>query len=315
MTTYPAALEQFHVTTYQNNLGLIAQQMTNLLLPTVTVMSGTGEVMAASHMVKPVKAQREELRSRRNPENPAEGVRRWLHKLPAIESGQVLDREDDFRMALDPTSTLLSDHIAAVQREVQATILGVSEHTGSGRWLVTGRGILGTATEGKTPTSTVSMPGSQTIAHGGVGLTLTKLRQAIKMLRKREFGMSDTDQIYAGISPDEADDLIGIAAAATGSLNAFTIEQLRSGKPTDLMGITWIMSNLMPHTAATGDPVRIVPMWTKRNIVVGEWQGIKGNMWELPDQKRLPYMFVNAVYDATRIQDYGVVSIQCQQAA
>lgn len=312
--SYPLHLEQTHKTTFSDNVGMLAQQMQIPILNAVTRVEASGEAQSVSDMYKAVKAKRAEKRARRNPENPAEAERRWLIYLDDIESGQYLDKEDQVKAAMNPTSVLMNSHMAAVRREIQAAILGVEEAE-TGRWLIKGRGMLGTATTGKTPTGTVTLPGSQTIPAGGAGLTLAKLREALKRLRKAEFGMEDTDPLYSAISPDQVDDLIGIAASSAGNLNAFNIDQLREGKPTSLLGITWIMTNQVPHTAATGSPVRVVPIWSQRNIVAGFWQDIQGRMWNDPHAKNLPYMLINANLDATRIQDKGVVAVECVEPA
>ena len=53
------------------------------------------------------------------------------------------------------------------------------------------------------------------------------------------------------------------------------------------------------------------PIFSKKNIVVGRWQGIEGDMWNDTSAKNMPYVYVSAYLDCVRAQDTGVVVIPC----
>jgi hypothetical protein len=253
-----------------------------------------------------------EERTRRNQENPVKATRRWVVYRPDIKSSQYIDKEDKFKAAMDPTSALMTSHMARVRRGIHDRILGIKKV--SNRFLVGERGIFGAALEGKTPTGSVALPSSQLIAHNSTGLTLTKLRAAIKTLELADFGLEDDSELYAMLSPHQKDDLIALAVEAQGSLNAFTIEQIKSGKPTALMGINWIFTNRLPYKAATGS-TRLIPVWSQRNVVAAFWEDIQGQIWNDTSADNLPFMKVHANLDATRIEDKGVIVIECNEPA
>ena len=310
---YPLELTDTHKKTYSDNVQMLAQQMQIPILNAVTRIEGTGEAHSISDLLAALEYQEEEQRARRNPENPSKASRRWVVYRPGIESGQYLDKEDKLKSAMDPTSKLMSNHMAAVRRGIHDRIVGIKK-SNTGKFVVGERGIFGAATEGKDPTSAVSLPGAQSIAHGSARLTLTKLRTALTMLEVNDFGLEDDNQLYGLLSPYQKDDLIGVAVQAQGALNAFTIEQIKTGKPTSLLGINWIFSNRVPYTTSTST-IRQIPIFSKENIVAAFWQDIQGRIWNDTAAKMLPYMLVDANLDCTRIQDKGVVVIQCDESA
>lgn len=311
-----ARVEAHHRLTYQQNVQMVAQQMQNRLRPAVTIVPATGEAHSVADLLGDKEYIRGEDRSRRNPENVTARSRRWLVRPPVIEDGEYIDTVDKFDMALDPTSYLMRNSIAAVERGVFDVILGIARAE-DGSFAVSGSGILGKATSGKRPTTASDLPAANFIAADldgdstAEGLTLDKLRAVKLALNKAEFGMEDDDELYAAITPEQVDDLIGIAAATNQSLNAFAVDQLRSGKPTMLMGINWIATNRLPKDS-NGN--RLCPVWSKRNVVVGMWQDVRGDMWNDTSAKNLPYIYTSAYVDAVRVEDGGVRVIRCAES-
>lgn len=313
--SYALKVEQHHRLMYADSVTMVAQQMKNPIANAVTVIPADGEAKSVTDLLGTVEYMRGEARSRRNPENPVGGTRRWVVYQPAIESGQYIDKEDKFKTATDPTSNIVRAHVAAVERGRADVMFGVEKNS-SGAYVIAGGGVLGNSREGKTPGATTALPAGQYLASDANGLTLDKLRAAVKLLKKADFGIDAAlDPLYGAITPEQEDNLLGIAAASGVNLNAFTIEQLKSGKPTMLMGITWILTNRLPVglTGAPGAGKRLIPIWAKSNIIVGEWQATQGDMWNDTSAKNLPYAYVSTYLDAVRAQDKGVVVIPCTE--
>lgn len=315
--SFEQLVEAHHKLTYTQNVEMVAQQKQNRLRPAVTIVPASGEARSVADLLGAKEYLRGEDRSRRNPENPTARTRRWLVRPTVIEDGEYVDTVDKFDMAMDPTSALVRNSVVAVERGVFDTILGIQRNT-NGTFSIAGSGILGKATSGKRPTTSTDLPSGNFIAHnydpsstGLTGLTLDKLRKVKLDLNRAEFGMEDDDDLYAAISPVQVDDLIGIAAATNQSLNAFAVEQLRSGKPTMLMGINWITTNRLP---IDDSGYRMCPVWSKKNVVVGMWQDVRGAMWNDTSAKNLPYIYTSAYVDAVRIEDGGVRVIRCAES-
>lgn len=301
------AVEQHHKLQYSDNVAMVAQQMKNPLATLVTSMAAKGEAQSATDYLNAVDYQYGEERTRRNIENNVTGTRRWVIRPPTMKSGQYIDDEDKLDMVRDPTSDFVRAHTVAVLRGCMDRIVGVRKIDGVYR--VTDGGILGNAIEGKRPgTSGIALPGSQIIPAGATGMTIDKLRLAVLTMQQADFGLEDDDPLYCLIAPKQRDNLISIAQASTTPLNAFSIQQLQDGKPTPLMGITWITSNRVPKDTANAD---LCPVWTKRNVVEGVWEEINGDVWNDTHADNKPYCRVQTRRDVVRLQDKGVIAITC----
>lgn len=315
--SFTQLVEAHHKLTYSDNVAMVAQQMQNRLRPAVTIVPATGEAKSVADLIGAKEYIRGEDRGRRNPENPAARSRRWLIRPTVIEDGEYIDTIDKFDLALDPTSQVMRNSVVAVERGVFDTILGIARNN-NGTFSIAGSGILGSATSGKRPDTATALPSGNFIDHdydpsssGLTGLTLDKLRKVKLDLNKAEFGMEDDDALFAAITPTQVDDLIAIAAATNQSLNAFAVEQLRTGQPTQLMGINWIATNRLPVDSSG---YRLCPVWSKKNVVVGMWQDVRGDMWNDTAAKNLPYIYTSAYVDAVRVEDGGVRVIRCEEA-
>lgn len=309
---YPMNVEQHHRLQYSNSVTMVAQQMRNVIMPAVTIIPANGEAQSVTDLFGQVDYMRGEARSRRNVENPVGGSRRWVVYEPTdeIESGQYIDREDKFRTATDPTSNFVRAHTAAVTRGQMDQLLGI-EKVGA-NFAVTRGGIYGIAREGKTPGAVgTALPDGQILPDDTNGLTLEKLILAVEMLQLADFGIdAQLDPLYGLITPKQKSDLLRIAAATAANINAFDVKQLESGQPTTLMGVNWIMTNRVPKSA-TGK--RMVAIWSKTNIIGGEYQPLKGDMWNDTSAKNKPYCNVSCHLDCVRAQDEGVVVIPCTE--
>lgn len=303
------AVEQHHRLLYSNSVTMVAQQKRDPFAAAVTEISATGEAQSTTDLFDAGEYAYGEDRSRRNPEMPVTGSRRWLIRPPVIESGQYIDTEDKFATATDPTSSIVTIHTNRVRRGKADRTMGIRKV--DGEYVVADGGILGYATEGKRANTSLALPTSQYVPVGGTGLTLDKLRAAKLQLKLDEFGMEDDDPLFCVITPNQEDNLLAIAEASATPLNAFNIEQLREGKPGRLMGVTWIMTNRVPVNAA-GD--RLCPIFSKANIVRGIWQDIMGDMWNDTSAKNKPYAYVSAYIDCVRNQDKGVIVMECLEA-
>lgn len=299
---------------YSSSVTMVAQQTRDPFAGTVTDVMATGEAQSATDLYDAGEYEYGEDRTNESPNNPVTGDKRWLVRPPIIHSGQLIDHEDKFDTARDPTSTFVTIHTRRVIRGKADRTLGIRREPGTGLFRITDGGIMGSVVSGKRPGGApTALPTEQYVPVGSTGLTVGKLRDAVLQLRKKEFGMETEDTIYCAISAQQMDDLLGIAEAEGTGLTAFQKEQLRSGKPTALMGVTWVPTNRLPHKVGA-DTVRLCPIWSKNNISRGIWQDIKGDMYNRPDKMNKPYVHVGAYLDCVRLQDEGVIIIECSEA-
>lgn len=312
--TLEAKLEPHFVQIYRDNVTMRAQQLQSHLRAAVTEAPAKGKAVAVADLVGAVEAQEMEGRNRRNIENVPQLGRRWLTFPKEIRSGQYFDTEDKLRMIHDPQSVGVNSHVVAVRRFIDDRIMGI-KNISKGVFELRDGGILGGAIDGENPGGgRVTLPSKCVTVAGGTGLTLSKLIASVERLHFDDFGMEDDDQLYCAIGPRQITDLLNIAAATGAALNQFDIDQLKTGKPTTLMGITWIRTNRLYKTGAAPGSVRWCPIWSKKNIIMGVWQDLQGDMWEDTGSNKTPYARVNAFVDVVRVEEDGVQIIECVEA-
>lgn len=299
-------VQDHHKLMFKENFLMVTQRDGSKLRPHVTEDSCSGEGAVAADLIGEVKYTRRTGRARSNPEIVPPRSRRWLVYRDPIETGQYLDTEDKFRMIDDPSSRLYETHNRAIRRGVDDIILGLDE---DGK--VDVGGILGKVAEGKRP-GAAGVALSTDYRTGNAsndGLTIAKLRAA-----RLKLGLDENDLDYQtpvmAITTRQHDDLLAIVEGASANLNMLEQPTVRSGKVTRLMGFEFVEINRLPLE----DTRRACPVWLKDKIKLGVWQDIRPRMWNDTHAQNTPYMHVDAIMDATRIEDLGVHVIMCKES-
>ena len=136
--SYQRLVEQHHRLTFQQNIRLATQQVTNPLRTTVTITHEKGEAIDVADLIDAEEYSEGEDRSRRNPENIPNQRRRWIVRPElALETGQYIDKAERWDKAMDPSSNLILNKVRAVERGVGDRILGVRK-TKDGAFELTG---------------------------------------------------------------------------------------------------------------------------------------------------------------------------------
>lgn len=313
---YQQKVEDHHKLTYADNVKMRAQQLQNPLRNAVTVVPCDGEAKSMADLVDQVDYQEGDDYERRNPENVPDRSRRWLIRPTVIQSGQLITKEEKFDQAMDPTSVLVNTHTKACERGVFDRILGIRKKKGQDAEIA-GGGILGIVNEGKTPSSTTALPSGNYIAvdydNPGTpsGLGLKKLRGATEAMELEDFGLETDDEIYGLITPKQKTNLIDLAVETGKNLNPFDVDNIREGRPGKLLGINWLFTNRLPKDS---NGYRLIPLWSKANIICGMWQDVEGLMFNDGSAKNLPRVIVDCYPTAGRIEDGGVRVIRCAEA-
>lgn len=313
--SYQQVVSDHHKLSFTDNVKMVSQQLNNPLRAAVTTVMGTGEAQDIADLIGEADYNEVEDYSRRNPENPPSRTRRWLIRPTGIDTGGLITKEEKFDFAMDPSSHLFRNWVKGVERGVFDRILGIRK-SGT-KYELAGGGILGAVSEGKTPTSSVSLPAGNYIASDyevtstHTGLTLAKMRAATEAMELEDFGLEADDEVYGLITPKQKTDLINLAVETGKNLNPFDVEQIAEGKPGKLLGINWIFTNRLPLDSSSR---RLVPLWTKSNVVAGFWQDVEGVIFNDSSSRNLPRVIVDAYVTAGRVEDKGVRVIRCAES-
>ncbi|MEM7317400.1 MAG: phage capsid protein [Pseudomonadota bacterium] len=309
-------VEAHHKLTYSDNVKMVAQQMMNPLRNAVTIVPCDGEAKNMADLIEELDYIEGEDYSRTNPENPPKRHRRWLVRPTDISSGQLITKEEKFDQAMDPTSVLFRAHIKACERGVFDRILGVRKKKSEPATLAEG-GIFGKVAEGKTPGALVALPtGNYVSSDYGetpgthVGLTLPKMRRATEAMELEDFGLETEDEIWGMITPKQKTDLINLAVETGKNLNPFEVKNIKEGKPGELLGINWLFTNRLP---VDSNGRRLIPLWSKANIICGMWQDLEGQIFNDGSSRNLPRILVDCYPTCGRVEDEGVRIIRCEE--
>lgn len=297
---FSAQVQDHHRLEWGENFEMLLRYKGSKLRPFVSEKACAGKGSVAANLIGDINYQRRRGRKRSNIENIPPRSRRWLSRTDPIETGQYFDEEDEWDMIGQPKSELYKAHVNAIRRGVDDVILGIDENGE-----IMHGGLLGAATEGERPSTTVAFPTANKTLVGGTGLTIGKLRAARKKLGLDENDLDVYDPTMA-ISTKEHDDLLGIVETASANLNMLEQPHIVEGKVKRLLGFNFVETNRLPVIGG----VRQCPVWLKDGICLGIWKDVTTDMYNDTHAGNTPYASAECVMDAVRVQDDKVHVIE-----
>lgn len=181
---------------FMDGLRLLVGQKTSALRNCVTLERVGGERQALDQ----IGSQRLIQKTGRNvpvPITETARFRRWMEQRDYWNS-ERFDGFDLLRQKADPTGRLAQSWAASAAREWDRCAIDAA---------------LGSALVGKFGDTSVGMPASQIIPHGNTGMTLAKLKQAIKRLRR--VNPDRTDSIVVFMTSEQEDELLSSATVSS----------------------------------------------------------------------------------------------------
>lgn len=180
---------------------------------------------------------------------------------------------------------------------------------------VTLAAMTGTMYEGKTPTTTVALPGAQTIVHGSAGFTIGKFDDAVERLRTLG-RVAPGEQIYCAWNAKAEKTFINQTQVASRDYSAKMVRDNR-GRLTDYGPVHFIDvpdlydkdGNVVERYLSLASTTRTCLMWTKQSVkrwIVDEVAGVV--TWE--QAKRRFVVSTDGSVGASRQDDFGVVAIE-----
>lgn len=215
-------------TQWGDTLSHLSQQMKALTEGTTLVKSGvvgdrtTMEQLAARSMTK--------ITQRHKPIQPNDPDlrRRWITMFDYSDAA-LFDKQDEMKALLDPKAAFNQSMIMGAKRLEDDVLIAA---------------FNATAYTGKTGTGTQAI--TNTIANGGTGLTLAKLRQITRTFLE---GNCDPDEETFGlIAPKDHEDLLKITEVISKDFNGERAV-LTNGKVEAFMGIKFRITNRLTTAA------------------------------------------------------------------
>lgn len=278
---------------YTTNVQLLLQQRGSKLREAVLGASYTGKAAKAVEQIGSVVAQKRTSRHADTPLIDTPHDARWVFPSD-YEWADLIDDQDKLRMLIDPTSPYAVNGAYALGRSIDNLIIDAA---------------LGTSKTGENGTTNTTFDTSnQQIAVGSAGLTISKLREAKKILLSNEVDV-DMDPLYIAVTAKQLDDLLGTTEVTSADYN--TVKALVQGSIDTFMGFKFIHTELL---GVDGSSYRRVIAWAKSGMHLGIWNDINTKIDERSDKSYATQVYCKGTFGATRVEEGKVVEILCSEA-
>ncbi len=275
----------------------LLQKQGSLLMSTVDVGDYQGE---SGEVVKQFGATKARVGNEdRNGDTPIMTTprdQRWVYP-ETVDWGDLLNKPDQLRMLIDPTSSLNQGANMAMGRSIDEDIIIPA--------------FFSAAKTGKNGSTTTNYPANAndiaiTVGNGGagnVGMNVEKLIEA-RRLARRFYWPLDREPMYCGLSSLQESDLLNSVKFANRDYGEPVLDQ---GRLKSYMGFQFVVLEEYPWAAN----VRSLPVWMKSGMHLGRWDGLSTNIAKDPGKKFNVRIYMSQMYGATRTQEKKVLRIQC----
>lgn len=303
-------LEQWFIHAVSDNVTQLAQQRESYGMAAVTVREGvTGKTYPFQRIDQIALVDVTVRDGDTTYLNPTQTKRRA--NLSDSAGAILTDDFDKIKTLTDPQSEFARALANARNRKIDDLLLGVRGLTAAAAADTQVGGILGlapTVDEGAETVSTTALPTAQQIVNGGTGLTMAKVRQAVRIMNLADLDQSDRYFFYSPIAMDK---LLSDTTVTSSDFN--TIRALQSGGfPMDAtwMGFKWRMSNRLPKVANIRQLIAVQKQCV--GFAVGLTQGVEIN--EAPHKWNNMQAIIKFSGGAVRIDDAGVVQVDIDES-
>jgi hypothetical protein len=209
----------------------------------------------------------------------------------------MIDKEDKLRMLIDPTSEYVGTAVAALGRKMDEIILAAA---------------LGTAYSGKTGSTSVSFPATQTIladyVESGTSadshLTIGKLREALRILEANE-AIIDGEPLVCILNAKAKNSLLRTTEVTSSDYNS--VKALVGGQLNTFMGMEFVRTELITRTG-NDDQIIVMP---KSAIKMAVASDISAKVDSIPHKFHNYQILVEMCVGATRMWEEKIVEIEC----
>ena len=275
---------------YSNNVQMLSQQKGSLLRNAVDSETIVGK-NAFFEQVGQATAQKRVSRHSDTPQIDTPHQRRRVSMVD-YEYADLIDKQDQIRTLIDPTSSYAQAAAFALGRAMDDEIISA---------------VSGTAFSGETGSTSVVLPSAQKITESGTaGLTIDKLREA-----KEKFDSASVDPSiprYIVVGPKQISDLLGTTQVTSSDFN--TVKALANGEITSFLGFNFITSNRL----SIASNKRLCLAFAMDGIKLALGQDIMTRIDERSDKGYATQVYVCMTMGATRMEEEKVVTIEAHEA-
>lgn len=291
----------FYVQEYARILNELVQQRDSRLRKACTEQRYEGKAGSPVEQVGAIAMQ--PVTSRYQPMGRVDAPtdRRWVYPSD-FDLPQLLDSFDKLRLLIDPKGKFVKNAHFAANRQIDDLIIAA---------------MFGTAKTGETGQNSITLPSTQVVsvqqgASSPTGLTVAKLREALRILRANE-AIPDNDEpadVYCVAGSKQLDNLLAEVQVVSSDFNGGQ-PVLKEGRIERFLGVEFIHSERLP--TGTDDQSGIstkVGFWQKEGMHLGLWNDISTDVAQRKDLQGLPWQaYVYMTAGATRLEEKRLVQI------
>lgn len=280
-----AAVKQFG-----SNIEMLVQQMGSRLRNAVRIESGiVGEEAYFDQLAETAAVQK----VARNSDTPLvkSDHRRRRVTMYDYEWADLIDKEDQLKMLIDPTSYYVRNAAAALGRAIDDLIISEFD---------------GTAYTGKAGGTSTSFTSGNIIAVGASGMTIAKLLEAKEILDSAD--VDPMEERYVALTAGQVTDLLNTTEVKSADYN--TVRALASGQVDTFLGFKFILCNRLALDSSSD---RKCLAWAKSGMLLAVAREISSKIDVRPDKSYATQVYASMGIGATRMQEDKCVIITCDE--
>jgi hypothetical protein len=270
---------------FSDNVMLLSQQRGSVLSGAVRVKNG---VVGKRTSFERIAATSMQLRTSRHGDTPLieqTHSRRWAN-IADYDWADLIDSEDELKMLISLESPYALNAAWAAGRTRDDILITA---------------MLGTAVTGEEAGGTQTLPSAQQIAHASVGLTLTKIRSAAKILNQGEILPEMRFFVH---NAESLDDLLGDTTITNADFNS--VRLLMMAEINAFMGFIWLRTERLTNDS---DSNRQNIAFQRLAVGLAVARNPMPRISERGDKNYATQVYMTQSLGAVRVEDAGVVEV------
>jgi hypothetical protein len=280
-----AAVKQFG-----SNIEMLVQQKGSKLRNACRIESGIVGEEAYFDQLAETAAVAKTVRNSDTPLVKSDHRRRRV-TMYDYEWADLIDKEDQLKMLIDPQSAYVQNAAWALGRSCDDLIIAA---------------FSGTAYTGKAGGTSTSFTAANQIAVAASGLTIGKLINAKEILDAAD--VDPQEERYIAVTAKQVSDLLNTTEVKSADYN--TVRALVAGQVDTFLGFKFILCNRL---AVDGALSRICPVWAKSGMLLAVAKDINSRIDVRPDKSYATQVYASMGIGATRMQEEKCAEIYCAE--
>lgn len=297
------SVPEHHVTMYTANVKAAIAKMGGLVKPLVSQSTYMGEKAQVVLFIGPVEFIERDTPYADTKLTELEHTQRWIFGKE-YDCAVLVDRLDMLKLIYDPTSPYVERFREAAQRKMDE---------------ITVAAFFADAKVGTNAGTTKSFPAGNTVAAGGTGFTVAKLRALRKLFKKKHVDVR-TIKPYVLANSEAVDDLLAETTVGSSDYNA--VKPLVDGEVTGFMGF-----QLVPYedngvatggkgipSYTSGGTIRQSAAWVPDGMHYGSWDDLVITINNRPDKNNIKQIHGTFTGGAVRLDENKVFNLEWLEA-